>query len=88
MCYYCKPCGAYVGTHQNTEKPLGTMANGELRKARIAAHANIDPYWKEKGWSRGDVYAKLKEHFGRDIHVGESDLETARAIAALNLESL
>jgi hypothetical protein len=85
MCYYCKPCRAYVGTHNNTTRPLGTMANDELRKARMAAHANIDPYWKENGWKRGDVYAALNKHFGHEIHVGESDLETAREIATLEL---
>lgn len=85
MCYYCKSCDAYVGTHNNTTKPLGTMANGELRKARMAAHANLDRYWKEGIMSRGTMYAKLKEIFGREIHVGESDLETAKKLAEINL---
>jgi len=85
MAYWCKPCDAYVGTHNNTTKPLGTMANKELRQARMAAHANVDCYWKELGWERGEVYGKLSKHFGRTIHIGESDLETARKIAELNL---
>lgn len=64
------------------------MANDELRKARMRAHANIDPYWREKGWNRGKVYSILSEHFGREIHVGESDLKTANEIAGLDLEAL
>lgn len=80
MCYYCKPCDAYVGCHQNTEKPLGTLANKELREWRTKAHAHIDPLWKEKGWSRQSVYKYLKKTFGREIHVGESDIETCKRI--------
>jgi hypothetical protein len=36
---------------------------------------------------RGEVYAALNKHFGREIHVGESDLETAREIATLDLKA-
>ena len=97
MCYYCQPCGAYVGCHNNTRKPLGTMANKELREWRKKAHAVIDPIWKydvtrysgtstqkRQGKSqkirRARVYAELKNHFGRNVHVGESDVETCKKI--------
>lgn len=73
MCYLCKDCKAYVGCHNNTTKALGTMANAELRNLRKEAHKNIDPYWKSKKMKRRDVYKKLSDIFGFDVHVGESD---------------
>jgi len=29
--YRCQPCGAYVGCHEGTDKPLGRLANAELQ---------------------------------------------------------
>ena len=80
MCHYCKDCDAYVGCHNNTRRPLGTMANKELREWRVKAHAVIDPLWKEGGIPRKEVYALLKEKLGRAIHIGESDIETCKEI--------
>lgn len=80
MCYYCENCGAYVGCHKNSRKPLGTMANAELREWRKKTHAKIDPLWKEGQWRRGTVYSKLNNFFGKHIHVGESDIVTCKAI--------
>lgn len=59
--YVCWPCDAYVGTHKGTNppKPLGTMANAELRKARKAAHAAFDPFWRAGRMRRREAYAKL-----------------------------
>lgn len=51
MVYVCKKfpeCDAYVGVHQGTTKPLGRLANAELRKWKKAAHAHFDPLWKWK----------------------------------------
>ncbi len=80
MCYLCKPCDAYVGCHNNTRRPLGTMANKELREARKAAHAAFDPIWKSGKRSRAQAYDMLNKHFGRSVHIGESDKETCDLI--------
>jgi len=85
MCYWCKDCDSYVGCHNNTRKPLGTMANKELRDWRMKAHAHIDPYWKSGKLSRGQVYELLKKKFGKEIHIGESDIELCKAIILINL---
>ena len=85
MCYYCKPCNAYVGCHNNTRKPLGTMANKELRNWRMRVHAKIDPLWKSGKFSRGWVYSRISQELGYQYHTGESDIETCKKILALNL---
>lgn len=80
MVYLCKLCDAYVGCHQNTKSPLGTMANRPLRKNRIMAHSEIDPLWKSGKRKRNEVYQKLSKHFGHEIHVGESDFKKCNQI--------
>lgn len=80
MCYWCKDCDAYVGCHQNTRKPLGTMANKELRGWRMKAHAAIDPIWREGRMKRSTLYVRLSDYMGREMHVGESDIEQCKAI--------
>ncbi len=46
--YLCEPCDAYVGCHKGTTNPLGTLADKELRAARMKLHNQvIDPIWKE-----------------------------------------
>ena len=80
MCYYCKGCDAYVGCHQNTKRPLGTMANRELRFWRMRTHASLDPLWKNGSKRRAEVYIMLNKHFGKEIHIGESDIQTCKNI--------
>lgn len=80
MCYWCVFCDAYVGTHNNTAKPLGTMANRALRKMRQHVHGAIDPLWKSGKYTRGEVYKRLSDAFGHEIHVGESDIEKCKEI--------
>ena len=75
MCYYCEPCDAYVGCHNNTKKPLGTMANQELRVMRIHAHKLIDKAWRQGDKTRKEVYKKLEEKYGKEIHIGEGNKE-------------
>lgn len=81
MCYYCKPCNAYVGCHKNSKAPLGTMANAELREWRKKAHAEFDPIWKNRSQkNRGKLYEEISRHFGKDIHIGASDLVMCQRI--------
>jgi hypothetical protein len=86
MIWLCRPCNAYVGSHNNDEsRPLGTMANKELREWRIKAHDHIDPLWKSGAMKRSHVYGMLNRLMGRDIHIGASDIETCKQILALDL---
>lgn len=54
-------CDAYVGVHRGTRRPLGTMANAELRRARSRAHAAFDPVWRGR---RADGYKWLAATLG------------------------
>lgn len=74
--YSCKPCGAYVGTHGNTSKPLGTLAKAGLRKLRNEAHSLFDPLWKSGKMSRSSAYKYLSNIMflpAKDTHIGMFD---------------
>jgi len=79
--YLCRPCYAWVGCHPGTIKPLGRLANAELRKAKIAAHDAFDPLWIDgvpKGPARRKAYQWLSEQLHIDVHkchIGMFDVE-------------
>lgn len=61
MIYLCRECRAWVGCHPGTDKPLGRLANKELRDLKIKAHDAFDRVWKDKDTSRRKAYAWLAE---------------------------
>lgn len=80
MCYYCKDCDTYVGCHNNTRIPLGTMADKETLEWRMKAHAKLDPIWRSGKKSRKKIYLFLKDAFGEQVHIGESGIERCKQI--------
>ena len=79
----CRPCDAYVGVHKGTTNPLGRLANAELRKAKIRAHAVFDPLWKTRQMKRHEAYALLAERLGidsKDAHIGMFDVDQCRRV--------
>lgn len=80
MCYYCSPCGTYVGCHENTRRPLGTMADQKTMTMRKEVHLVLDKLWKSGKYNRKTVYLRLKETFGEEVHIGSADIEKCREI--------
>ncbi len=80
MAYLCRQDNAFVGCHNNSKHPLGTMANKELRTWRMKVHAAIDPFWKSGKVSRGYVYSQISRELGFQYHTGESDIETCKKV--------
>lgn len=86
LVYYCEKCGAWVGVHKGTCKPLGRLANAELRRAKMETHRFFDPIWKNPrmlGYmgSRNNAYAWLARKLGiprSECHIGMMDVETCR----------
>lgn len=72
--YKCDACGNYVGCHRNRKSdaiPLGIIPTEEIRKARVAIHAILDPLWKRRLVSRNQLYATLSEYIGKQYHTAE-----------------
>lgn len=89
--WWCPPCKAWVGCHPGTERPLGRLANAELRAAKQAAHAAFDPLWKRKmdrdrcskTKARRAGYAWLAAQLGIEIkrcHIGMMSVEECRRV--------
>lgn len=78
-CYLCDDCKAYVGVHNTkSKKPLGRMANKELRELKMACHKKFDPLWKNTNFKRTDCYGYLASKLGlhlRETHFGWFDKE-------------
>lgn len=83
--WMCNHCKNFVGCHKrankNKMKPLGVIANKELKQARIMIHNLIDPIWRQEKMKRGEVYAVISSELGYTYHTGElRSLEEARRV--------
>ena len=74
-CYLCRNCRAFVGVHPGTDRPLGTLANEELRRYRKTAHYWFDQIWQKplRITTRYKAYGWLAHYLGLDrsqTHIG------------------
>lgn len=84
--YMCKLCDAYVGVHHNSTRPLGRLANRELRLAKSQAHRVFDPIWQTGRMSRTGAYAWLAREMQlttAQAHIGRFDLAQCQAVCEL-----
>ena len=85
MIYLCRNCMAYVGVHKGSDKPLGRLANAQLRYWKKEAHAAFDPLWKYGSIKhrRNAAYAWLAEQMGLPVdktHIGMFDVGQCKAV--------
>lgn len=86
----CDPCDSHVGVHKPNRRhgftgiePLGRLANAELRRAKMKAHAAFDPIWKSGEMTRRDAYSWLARELGISVancHVGMFDVDACLAV--------
>lgn len=87
-------CDARVGCHPGSTAPLGGLANGELRKARIAAHAAFDRIWKAKmkrdrcrqhvARSAGYQWLAIQLNIAEtECHIGMMNMELCRRVVTV-----
>lgn len=78
--WLCRNCWAYVGTHKNspTHKPMGRLANAQLRSAKRRAHMVFDPIWRDGDLSRQEAYAWLARQMNMPLsqcHIGHFNVQ-------------
>lgn len=87
----CDPCDAHVGCHQTGMKPLGRLANAELRREKQSAHAAFDRLWRAKmardgctkKEARAAAYAWLADQLRlapADCHIGHMDVALCKRV--------
>lgn len=92
--WVCPPCDAWVGCHPGTTKPLGGLANAELRDWKVKAHAAFDPLWQgkmrrdqcSKGQARRAGYRWLAKELGiafERTHIGYFNVEECRKVVEI-----
>lgn len=95
MVYYCEDCDAYVGVHKDSNKPLGRLANSELREAKKKAHFYFDQLWRraidegrKKYIARNAAYKWLSTELGTPLtytHIGMFDINLCDKVVKLCL---
>ncbi len=85
MIYLCRSCNAYVGVHKGSDKPLGRLANAELREWKKRAHAAFDPIWQYGRFRRrrNAAYEWLAEKMGltkEETHIGMFDVPQCKQV--------
>ena len=81
--YLCPKCGAYVGSNSATGKPLGEVADKQLRAKRQQTHKIFDELWKSGRTSRSKAYKWLSNKMGlssKDCHIGLFDEELCQKV--------
>lgn len=87
----CRECDAWVGVHRGTIKPLGRLANAELRRWKKRAHAAFDPMLqgKEKRTRRW-AYEWLAGEMGLPIehaNISMMDVEECKRVIKICKEA-
>ena len=75
VCVRYPECDAYVAAHDDTKKPMGSLADEALRKKRLLAHQYFDRLWKGASpvFTRKQAYNWLSDKLGghlRRMHIG------------------
>lgn len=72
--WQCPYCGNFVGCHHKSHtplKPLGVIANKQIKMLRVAIHKQLDGLWKDHVLSRRECYMWLSKQLGYQYHSGE-----------------
>jgi hypothetical protein len=93
MIYLCSNhpvCDAYVGVHENSTRPKGSLADFDLRELRKKVHAILDPLWRgNTKYERQEVYAAAAQVFKvREFHIGDLRNEGAEDFIARSSQVL
>jgi len=86
MCSKYPKCDSFVGAHTGTDKPLGTLANAELRELRKICHSLFDGWWKANKKTRKDAYAILRHTFNipeQKCHIAMFDVKQCKKLISL-----
>lgn len=87
MLWACLKCQAWVGVHKGSTKPLGILANAELRTLKMRVHQVFDRLWKSGTVSRTKAYKWLAEQMQippNKCHIGMfNDVMCKRALEVI-----
>jgi hypothetical protein len=83
ICSNWPKCDAYVGCQRGSDKPLGRLANPELRYWKKQAHSKFDKLWHSGEMSRAEAYLWLSRSLDipqDECHIGMFDIDRCKAV--------
>lgn len=89
--YRCPQCYAYVGSHKNSKKPLGKVADAKLRTLRLKAHLAFDVLHKTKVMTRSSSYQWLANKMGinkKDCHIAQFSTNQCQQVILIMKERI
>ncbi len=66
--WQCPFCELYVGSHKETNEPLGIIPTKEMKDLRIEIHNILDPLWKDGKITRGKIYRRMSGFLKKEYH--------------------
>ena len=66
--WQCPFCELYVGSHKETNEPLGVIPTKEMKDLRMEIHNILDPLWKDGKITRGKIYRRMSGFFKKEYH--------------------
>lgn len=91
LCSRWPACDSYVTAHKRDRRPMGTLANGELRHKRILAHRALEKLRRERRMDRWAVYVWLQGKLKLEpeqAHIGMFSEQMCGQVISLCRESL
>lgn len=86
VCARYPKCDAYVAAHRKSHYPMGTLADGALRKKRIQAHQIFNRLWESGLMEKWQAYQWLQAKLNlrpSDAHIAKfSEYMCGQLIAA------
>ena len=87
VCSKWPECSALVSCHRHTSRPMGTLANSELRKLRHRTHEVFDYWWQAyTTWQRPKAYSVLAHAMGmtrKECHIGLMNEQQCKRVIEL-----
>ena len=74
VCGHYPACDSYVAAHKKTRLPMGTLADPELRRRRVQAHAAFDRLWQSGLMTKRQAYLWLRAKLDlpeQEAHIGK-----------------
>ena len=73
VCSGYPSCDSYIGVHKKSMRPMGTLANGDLRHKRIEAHRALNKVVQAGVMTKHGAYIWLQNRLclrEKDMHIG------------------
>lgn len=89
VCSQWPGCDSYVSAHKHNRRPMGTLANGNLRHKRILAHRALQRVQEKHHMEKWAAYLWLQGKLGLSpshTHIGMFSEQMCEQVIALCLQ--